>query len=270
MYEWIAHKLIGTILQRPAERLRWWLGFRRRWKHPELLEIYAEGERFRAVVQRAVRRGHNCIDVGAHLGSVLAQFLKLSPDGRHTAIEPLGYKARWLERKFPGVAVHAVALGEATGEVDFFWDRSHSGYSGLRSPTGRGKESTSTRVFCRRLDDVVPGDVRVDFLKIDVEGAELHVLRGAPRILSERRPLVLFECTKTGLGAFGVQAEDVFALLSGRHGYAIFLLKDWLARGPSIDVEGFKKAMDYPFQAFNFLAAPQERRFSAGSESDGR
>lgn len=259
MYEWVVHKLIGTVLQRPAERLRWLMGFRRRWKHPELKEIYVESDRMRAVIRRAVRSGDHCVDVGAHLGSVLAQFLERSPTGRHTAIEPLAYKARWLERKFPTVAIHAVAVGDETGEVDFFWNRSESGYSGLRDGSPEGNGAPSLRVPCRRLDDLIPRDVRVHVLKVDVEGGELQVFRGAARILSEQRPLILFECTKTNLAAFDIPAEAMHEHLTQRHGYSIYLLKEWLAQGPSLDLESFKKAMDYPFQAFNFVAAPRER-----------
>ncbi len=73
LYERLAHSLIGTPLQGPAERLR---GLRQAWsrrKHPEQDEISREGERAKAFVKATVVDGMNCLDVGCHLGSVLDQ-----------------------------------------------------------------------------------------------------------------------------------------------------------------------------------------------------
>mgnify|MGYP006148046449 CR=1 FL=1 len=43
-------------------------------------------------------------------------------------------------------------------------------------------------------------------------------------------------------------------------GYRVYLLKGWLAKGPSLDFDRFLKSMKYPFQAFNFVAAPAESK----------
>ncbi|MFI5457592.1 MAG: FkbM family methyltransferase [Isosphaerales bacterium] len=55
---------------------------------------------------------------------------------------------------------------------------------------------------------------RIGFLKIDVEGAEFHVLRGARRVLGESQPIVLFECAREGLTNFGLTASQFFSLLT--------------------------------------------------------
>lgn len=196
--------------------------------------------------------GMNCLDVGCHRGSVLDQIVKLSPSGRHAAVEPLPYKAGWLRRKYPGVEVFQVA----DGVVDFYFNQGQSGFSGLAKPVV-DRATDLIQVPCRRLDDLVPADRRIGFIKIDVEGAEVAAFRGARRILSEDRPTILFECATSCLAGFDQVPADMFASLVGESGYDIFLIKDRLAGGPPLDLPTFEASMKYPFQAFNFLAAPR-------------
>ena len=105
MNAWLCEKiksiLIGTPLQKPAERLQWLSKARYRQRHPELSEIYLEPGRIREIIKRTVKDGHNCVDVGCHLGAVLQEFVNCSPSGQHIAIEPVPNKATWLVRKYP-------------------------------------------------------------------------------------------------------------------------------------------------------------------------
>ena len=65
-----------------------------------------------------------------------------------------------------------------------------------------------------RLDDLIPPNLKIDLVKIDVEGAEYEVLQGAKRFLQKNKPLVLFEF---GLGAadiYGTTPDNMFDLLT--------------------------------------------------------
>ena len=194
IYERVASTVIGTPLQWPAEQLRALAALPRRLKHPELREIYRESRLLPRVVERVVEPDMNCIDVGAHLGSVLARIVRAAPRGHHIAVEPVPYKADWLRRKFPTVDVRELALGESDARAEFFLNSRRSGFSGLRQH-GSG-DTTRLEVACARLDEIVPADRRVGFIKIDVEGGELGVFRGAQQVLSRSRPTILFECTR--------------------------------------------------------------------------
>jgi FkbM family methyltransferase len=253
--ERVASALVGTPLQQPCERLRWAAGLPGRLRHPELGEIYREGERIRALIGATVRDGMNCIDVGAHLGTVLQQLLRCSPSGRHVAVEPLAYKADWLRRKFPGVDVREAALGEDTGRTSFYYMPGKSAFSALRP--GVRSANVQLTVPCARLDDIIPSERRIGFLKVDVEGAEYGVFKGASRTLERSRPVILFECTQDGLSTFDYAAGQVYSLLCDRFGYAIYLLKDWLSGGQPLSESRFSQSMAYPFQAFNYVAAHQ-------------
>lgn len=110
------------------------------------------------------------------------------------------------------------------------------------------------RVECQRLDDIVPQDRSINFIKIDVEGGELPLLRGAPRLLKNFHLPILFECTQSGSTAFGIKPEEVYEFLMKKPSYSIYLIKDWLAGSQSLSYENFSQAMQYPFKAFNFSA----------------
>lgn len=255
--EYIAHQLIGTPFESPVRRLRELTALSKQLKHPELKEIYAESSRIDLLMERIINDSMNCIDIGCHLGSVVQQMKRLSPRGRHIAIEPVPYKANWLKRKFPDVEVMQLALSDKEGEAEFFVQPERSGFSGLRLH-GEGTENVERIVVrCERLDDIVPLDRPIGFIKVDVEGGELAVLRGGEELLKRSRPAILFECTKTGLQAFQIDPKDIYDFLVDRHGYAVFLLKDWLLDGERLIYEKFVQAMQYPFQAFNFLAMPK-------------
>ncbi len=256
LYERLASTLIGSPLQGPAERVRRLLTAPARRRHPELREIHLESDRIESLIRQTVKDGMNCLDVGCHLGSVVCQFARLSPSGKHLAVEPLPYKAQWLRRKFPAVDVEQVAVSDQEGAVDFFYSPRASGFSGLRAQ-GQPSDVRKLSVQCRRLDDLVPPGRQIDFIKLDVEGAEGAALRGARRILSEGRPKILFECTLSGLRSFERTAAEMYSLLNDELGYGIHLIKSQI-RGGGLALDAFERAMHYPFEAFNFVAIPVE------------
>lgn len=260
LQEYLKHLLIRTPLERPTQKINELFKFplRQRWMHPELKEIYMESERTEQIMEGVLCESSNCIDIGCHLGSVLSTILKLAPQGHHIAFEALPYKAHWLKRKFPEVDVREIALGDTPGEVTFYHNTTHSGFSGLHRHIAANKTVNNTvvqlTVKCERLDNVLPPDHRIDFIKVDVEGGELAVLRGAVDTLRRYRPTILFECTSSGLSSFGFTSAQVFEFLSKEVSYSVFLLKDFLDDGAPLNFEQFHDTLQYPFQAFNFIA----------------
>jgi FkbM family methyltransferase len=253
--EYIAHHLISTPLEGIAHKLRDFTTLKQRITHPELQEIYIESSRIETAMTRIIHHSMNCIDIGTHLGSVLSVIKKLSPDGKHIAIEPIPYKYNWLKQKFPDVKVLQIALSDTVSEVDFFMQPRHSGFSGLRlHDSGDGEKQVEIlKVNCQKLDDIIPADIPIGFIKIDVEGGELAALRGGKSILKQYQPTILFECTQSGLAVHNTSSNDVYNFFHS-YSYSIFLVKDWLEDGKALSYQQFVKAMQYPFQAFNFLA----------------
>jgi FkbM family methyltransferase len=247
------HLLIRTPLEQPAKRLQHFLkGWQVFW-HPGLRAVHDEEREIDRLFDVVVRKDTNCIDVGAHIGSTLSAIVRRSPRGKHLAFEPVPRKAAWLRRKFPEVEVRAVALADRTGTVSFEEDHSRSGFSSIAPEGGAcGGELT---VACDRLDNVVDPARRVGFLKIDVEGAELLVLRGATELLHRDRPAILFESGPGGAEKFGLSREQLFNFLTVEMGYSIYLIRDYVRGAGPIDLRTFHACHVYPFRAFNYLAA---------------
>jgi FkbM family methyltransferase len=245
--DYLKHLLIRTPVESVAASVRrQWTFFKLR-KHPELREVFQEPELMGVLLARVLARDSNCLDVGSHLGSMLVHFLTFAPEGRHVAFEPTPVKARWLRSKFPEVRVEEVAASDVSGEATLFMRKRATGLNSLRPQLG----ARPLVVRTARVDDLISG--RVSLMKIDVEGGELAVMRGAVKTIGRCGPLLLFESTKEGLIAFGVSTDDVFDFLSG-HEYSVFLLRDFLEDRAPLSKRSFREAHDYPFKAFNFLA----------------
>jgi FkbM family methyltransferase len=248
-----ALQLIGTRAERP---LRWVRSLRHvvdRHRHPEWNSVRDEDYAIDQLLKRVIEPSMNCIDIGCHLGSVLSGMERYASQGRHMAFEPTPYKFAWLKRKYPNVDLRQMALSDKAGDVEFFYQTDNSGFSGLRSHRRANWQTETYVVKCARLDDVA-GERDVGFIKMDVEGAEPLVIRGAEALLRRSRPHILFECTLSGLQLFDWKPEAVFDLICKEHGYNIFLIRDWLDDKPALTVAGFVSAMSFPAQAFNFFA----------------
>ena len=196
------------------------------------------------VLERTLEPDSHCLDVGAHSGAVLAEIVRLAPRGRHVAWEPLPALAPRLEADFPTVEVRQAALSDRTGEREFVHVLDDPGWSGfVARPTPAGGPLETIRVRCERLDDAIPTQVRPAFVKVDVEGAELEVLRGAAETLRRHRPLIAFEHGRGSADHYGTTPEALHDLLADL-GYAVH----------GIDGDG-----PYPRRRFAELFAAGER-----------
>jgi FkbM family methyltransferase len=184
----------------------------------------------RLLLAYTLARDACCIDVGAHEGDVLRDILRVAPDGRHLAFEPLPHLAAALEKRYPAVEVHAAALSDRAGEAEFVHVRSNPAYSGLKERDYPGEEQLERlTVRTERLDDVLPAGFEPAFIKVDVEGAELQVFQGAADTLARHRPTVFFEHGYGGADRYGTSSGQIHDLLVGEAGLRIF---DEHGRGP--------------------------------------
>jgi len=212
-------------------------------------------EQMAKILPRLLPVGGNAIDIGAHRGDILEQFLRGSPTGQHIAVEAIPELAEHLRITFPTVEVHSAAAGDRPGTTEFQWVVSNPAFSGLkrRDDLGAGESVRPLSVRVVRIDDLVPKGRPVAVIKIDVEGAELGVLRGAQRVLNENRPWIFFEHGSAAT-QYGTTTADIAAEFA-RHALAVWLMGDWLAGRPPLSTEAFAAAAatgDF----WNFLAGP--------------
>lgn len=251
--------VVGTTVEPLARKLYDALRGRTGKNHPgQLLPLTAASkaydEQTSAVMRRVLKSTSNCIDVGAHRGSILTEILGVAAFGRHFAFEPLPDCYEFLKNAFPAVSVHRVALSDTVGEASFQQVTSSPAYSGLRRrrydrPQELVEEIT---VQTELLDNMIPQSAEIDFIKIDVEGAELQVLRGATKTIRRCRPTIVFE---HGLGAadyYGTTPEMIYDFFENR-GYRISLMESWLQKGDSLSkselCDRFYKGLDFYFLA---------------------
>jgi FkbM family methyltransferase len=171
-----------------------------------------------AFARRALRPGDTAIDVGAHIGFFTMQLAQaVGPSGHVYAFEPLPSNASLIERSIAEnrfgdrVTFQRAAVGAAGGQATLTYAEETLNTGGaylLRD----GTEPLTGNV--RRAVPVVALDrleLRrpVRLIKMDVEGAEPQVLRGAARLLREDRPTILSELHPTQLQrASGLSAAD--------------------------------------------------------------
>ena len=218
----------GVGLERPARAVVGWL--RRLAGEPAIAGEWRERmrrdeRRARELLGRVLKRDSSCVDVGAHAGEWVRWFVDLAPEGGHWAFEPLPAYAERLRRAFPEVEVVESALSDHGGRETFYCPRKYAAWSGLGKQVYPGEtEVEEIEVELARLDDALPGDVKVDFMKIDVEGAELQVLGGAAQTIGRYRPWIVLEHAKVHAEGFGTTPAMLYDLLVGRWGYALTLL----------------------------------------------
>jgi len=141
-------------------------------------------------------------DVGANVGGYCYQLEKLTSARNIFAFEPLAKEYRLLQKLFPYVNLFNIAL---SNEVGFKTLRipvlSNGTYLSTRSSLERIVENVDIdhyleiRVETNTIDNIVAslGLLRIDFIKIDVEGHEFEVLKGASKTLERMRPVLLVE-----------------------------------------------------------------------------
>lgn len=170
-------------------------------------------------------RDADTIDVGAHSGAVLREIVRCAPAGRHIAYEPIPELAAQLSVEFPSVTVRNAALSDRNGEASFVQVDSAPEYSGFRERTYHGFDHVDKHqitVRTERLDESLPDGFAPRLIKIDVEGAEMLVFRGARQTIERFRPTIIFE---HGIGAserYGTGPSDVYDLIVGELEMRIF------------------------------------------------
>lgn len=177
---------------------------------PYLLDGEFPAERMETLlVRELVRPGDVTLDIGANIGWYTSLLCQCAGDGGAVhAFEPNPHLAHLLEALARGhrrLTVHAVALDEEEGHADFYIPGNW--ISGSRMP-GDG-DADRCRVRVARLDRSLVG-AAPDFVKLDAEGSEMRVLRGAGRILDDAAaPIWMVELSTEEARHFDHDVADV-------------------------------------------------------------
>lgn len=198
----------------------------------------------RKIIARHCAAGSNCIDVGCHEGEVLDLFIKYCPQGHHFAFEPLPRLFNKLitrYKDFPLCDIYEYALSDKNGTTGFNHVITNPAYSGIKKrkyDRPHEKDETIT-VATKRMDDVIPANIPVSLIKIDVERGELDVLKGAVATIERSGPLIIFEAGIGGSDMYGTTADGLYQFMQDRK-YTISLLDSFYKHKPSLSPEEFR------------------------------
>jgi FkbM family methyltransferase len=166
--------------------------------------------------------GQVMLDVGAHIGYfTLKGSVRVGKSGRVVAFEPNPRTVAKLRTNVAAshaanVIIIPVACTDSETTLKFYdaTARGNSGASSL-SPANAGKRSREFTVRGRPIDDVLRelGIQRVDVMKVDVEGAELYVLRGAKETLQRFHPKLVIEVVPRQLAGMNTTVEQLFSFI---------------------------------------------------------
>ncbi|HSI11684.1 MAG TPA: FkbM family methyltransferase [Chthoniobacter sp.] len=168
-------------------------------------------------------------DIGANIGLMAAPVLRDFPDVKVVSFEPSPAALAYLRRSVEASPFRErwklveKALGATSGLKNFFSSNdANSAYDSLADTQRTSAPSTQISVLCSTLDEEWKGFGRpaVSVIKIDVEGAELHVLEGAAECLSVNRPAILIEWNAENLKAHGI-AVDAILYWARKHQYLL-------------------------------------------------
>jgi FkbM family methyltransferase len=173
---------------------------------PELVALY----------RRLVRSQHRVLDVGANIGMTAILFGQLAAHVDAYEASPSTFSLLERNVKASGcrnVDLHNIGLGdkEATSQITFSRNNRSGGFVSESMKVSEGHVTES--IVLRPLDSIKSG--RVDFIKIDVEGYEEHVIRGGLETIRRDRPVVVMELNHWCLALQRSNVPDYFDFLRG-------------------------------------------------------
>jgi FkbM family methyltransferase len=194
---------------------------RKKTYEPELVELAA----------RYLDPERDVLDIGANVGLLTVFFARsIQPPHKVLSVEPTplaqSYLRRNIERNAVAekVVVFDGLVTEKPGSYELHVIPGKEEYSSLGNIVHKsttGEQSRTIQVAGETVDHLVGRfGVRPGFVKIDTEGAELFVLRGAIQTLRRERPVLLMELSDRLLASLGCSSEQVFALLR-ENGYRV-------------------------------------------------
>ncbi len=203
------------------------------------------------------RPGTIVIDVGANIGAYAIPFAVACPDVGVHAFEPhpmavSRFKKNLALNRTGNIRLHEIGIGASTGTCTLYGCdiRDIGSSSFLEPPGGMAREKLSVPVTT--LDECFDDSVNVSVIKIDVQGFEQEVLRGARNLVSRDRPCILLEHEDSNFGdrEQAQASKNVLRAFFDEAGYAVFYITRY---DPDLL---FPVAWDRPL-AGNLLSVPK-------------
>ena len=211
------------------------------------------------ILSLLVKKNTFFFDVGANIGLISIPILKNNPSCRCISFEPSPNALPYLERTLSESSladrwqVIGRAVGAESGESDFYLSIPELGaYEGLKS-AGRVLVDRVIKVPVSTIDQewYNLGKPKVTIIKIDVEGAELLVLRGAQDCIKNCRPYIVLEWNDINLDSYQFHCKDLLLFVQNIN-YRLFSIPYLMP------VENETSLRVQMLKIENFLLAPND------------
>jgi FkbM family methyltransferase len=251
---WLRRRLRGTWIALLVRRV---IGGRDSQYAKDHGQSVAYDQQAVAVMRRVLQRDSNYIDVGTHYGDVLSHMIEIAPDGVHDAFEPLPECAKHLREHFPAARVHEIAISDRSEHSEFHVVENDPAYSGLRQRVydRPDPQIRTIQVPVASLDDMIPENRQVAFIKLDAEGGEFLALKGALNLVRRWRPTIVFAAGLKSSGQYEVTADDLYTLIVDTLKYELSTMGRWLEGRRPYTPEEFRYNWHHG-PDWVFLAAP--------------
>lgn len=199
------------------------------------------------IVKSLLREGDVCLDVGANFGWYSTIFHKYcGPGGKVHAFEPVPPTFRELEENYElmgspsNVVINNLALGEEPDELTInLFEGLSTGHASM-SDQGRA-DTISFKCEVVTLDSYLEKENvgEVNFVKVDIEGAEMMFLKGAERLFAQKTPPIwLMEMALQQTSNFGYLPNDLIDFMRERAEYDFYKVDE--PNTKLVKIDGFK------------------------------
>ncbi|MBU2634018.1 MAG: FkbM family methyltransferase [Nanoarchaeota archaeon] len=203
------------------------------------LSVYGQFEAFETeVIKKEIKEGDVVLDIGANIGYYALIFAKLvGPKGKVFAFEPDPENFALLNKnikinEYKNVVLINKAVSNETGEIKLYLNEYNKANHQIYPSKNHRK---SILIQTTRLDDFFKDyKGKIDFVKIDIEGAEYLAIQGMSNLLNKNKNIkIITEFYPCWLENFNVKSEEYLKLLS-KHGFKLYNLNKNAVKKTSI------------------------------------
>lgn len=225
-------------------------------------EAFLEKEQELKIVTRLIKRDSICLDIGGNIGNFAYHLCKSCPDGLVISFEPRSDLFNRLKnnlKKFSNFKAHHLALSDKDCNLEISLDPSHGNSTVENVPSVAGLRREKIQGLS--LDNFLENELysNIDFIKIDVEGHEAKVLKGASKTVQKFRPIILCESENKHLLPLGTSVQEVLKhfMLDFKYNCFYYMNGNLHPYNERI-VPASKMSKEYQY-IYNWLLIPEEK-----------
>jgi len=184
----------------------------------EAINFYSYESGDSKIIEESLRSSKVFVDVGANIGWYTLGAAAKYPDLQVYSFEPMPTTFGWLNKNkdlndLNNVHLFNFGLSNEDDEIDFYYSPEGSGNASARNLTNKD-DTIKITVNVKIMDKMEEfKSIKIDFMKIDVEGAELFALQGAIKLIERDRPVIFCEILRKWSKQFNYVPDDILIFL---------------------------------------------------------